>query len=223
MTSRTSPTSSGSRAEVASSNSITRGLHGQGPGDRDPLLLAARELARVASALCSSPTRVSWSIARSIASLVGSSSTLLERHRDVLADGLVREQVVRLEHDPDVRPHLVEVRADVGDVVAPEPDAAPRSGPRAGSRTEAASTCPTPEGPTTTSTSPLGMRQVDPLQDVVGSRTTCGVPRCATIGRRRSAAAAGLGDRSVRCRSVHGYPPIPTVTPTSPLRRRRSA
>ena len=45
MTSSTSPTSSGSRAEVGSSNSITLGSMRQRPGDRHALLLAAGQLA----------------------------------------------------------------------------------------------------------------------------------------------------------------------------------
>ena len=46
MTSSTSLIISGSRALVGSSKSMIFGLHGQGPGDGHPLLLAAGELRR---------------------------------------------------------------------------------------------------------------------------------------------------------------------------------
>ena len=47
MTASTSPTSSGSSAEVGSSNSITFGIEAERAGDRDALRLAAGELRRV--------------------------------------------------------------------------------------------------------------------------------------------------------------------------------
>ena len=47
MTLSTSPTSSGSSAEVGSSNSMTFGFHRQRPGDRRALLLAARQEGRI--------------------------------------------------------------------------------------------------------------------------------------------------------------------------------
>ena len=51
MTSSTSPTISGSSAEVGSSKSITFGLHRQRARDGGALLLAARELGREVAGL----------------------------------------------------------------------------------------------------------------------------------------------------------------------------
>ncbi len=67
MTSSTSPTSSGSSAEVGSSNSMQLGLHRQRAGDGDALLLAAGELARVGVGLVGEADPVEQLLARSIA------------------------------------------------------------------------------------------------------------------------------------------------------------
>ena len=58
MTSRTSPTSSGSSADVGSSNSMSFGCIASPPRDRDPLLLAAGQLARVGTAAVPQPDSV---------------------------------------------------------------------------------------------------------------------------------------------------------------------
>ena len=58
-TASTSPTSSGSSAEVTSSNSSTAGRHGERAGDGDALGLASGKMARIASRLSASPTLAS--------------------------------------------------------------------------------------------------------------------------------------------------------------------
>ena len=61
MTTSTSPTSSGSSADVTSSKSITCGLHHQRPRDRDSLLLTARELVRMLLGLLRRARRIASS------------------------------------------------------------------------------------------------------------------------------------------------------------------
>ena len=51
---------------------------------------------------------------------------LAEGESDVLQRGLVREEVEGLEDDPDMSPHLIQVCAYVGDVLTGEPDPAHR-------------------------------------------------------------------------------------------------
>ena len=90
------------------------GLHGQRPGDRHALLLAARELGRVLARLLrdAHPRRGAASPPRRPRSRV----QLAHPHRrqgDVLEHGQVREQVERLEDHPD----LAADGGDVADVV----------------------------------------------------------------------------------------------------------
>ena len=78
------------------------GLHGERPDDRDPLLLAARQLVGVvASALSARPNRSSSSRASRSASARDLPQDLARRERHVVEHRHVREQVERLEHDPD--------------------------------------------------------------------------------------------------------------------------
>ena len=116
MTVSTSPTSSGSSAEVGSSKSISFGVHRQRPGDRHPLLLAAGELRRVG------------------VGLVGQAHPLQVVPRDPLGLGLaapqhpalgeltfsqhrqVREQVELLEDHADPAADRVDVDIGVGDL-----------------------------------------------------------------------------------------------------------
>ena len=58
MTVSTSPTSSGSSAEVTSSSSSTLGWVAARPGDRDPLLLATGQLIGIRSSAVAEADRV---------------------------------------------------------------------------------------------------------------------------------------------------------------------
>ena len=125
MTSSTSLIISGSSAEVGSSKSITFGLHRQRAGDRDPLLLTAGELGRVLVGLVGD--------ADSLEQLLGPRPRrrhgLLPAHlgraeRHVVEDGLVGEQVERLEDHPDVGPELRQLLALGRQQPAVEPDLA---------------------------------------------------------------------------------------------------
>ena len=105
IASSTSPTSSGSSAEVGSSNSISLGSHGQRAGDRHALLLAAGEGDRVDVELVGQADPVEQRLGpRSRASSRGTPQHPDRRQRDVLQRGHVREQVEVLEHHPDLGP-----------------------------------------------------------------------------------------------------------------------
>ena len=94
--------------------------------DRDPLLLTAGELSRVFVRLVvdAHPCEL---LHRSLAGLARVDlQDLLQGNGDVLEGGLVREQVERLEDDPDPGAYGVEVGSDVGDVLTLEPHLALR-------------------------------------------------------------------------------------------------
>ena len=125
ITSSTSATSSGSSAEVTSSSSSRSGLHRERPDDRHPLLLAARQPVGVRRSPCRRGRTASSSAGASRSAsardrrrtLRGASVTLSStRH--------VREQVERLEHDPDPAPDPVDVDALGGDLLALDQDPA---------------------------------------------------------------------------------------------------
>ena len=71
------------------------------PGERDALLLAARQLARVAVALVGQVDQLEQ-LADPLADLVLRPLADLQAEADVVGDGHVREQRVRLEDHPDV-------------------------------------------------------------------------------------------------------------------------
>ena len=79
-------------------------LHHQRAGDRDPLLLAARELVRMLSRLLLEPDLGE----QLVRTLLGLRPRLLadppRREREVVDHGQVREQVELLEDDPDPLP-----------------------------------------------------------------------------------------------------------------------
>ena len=92
-----------SRLPVGSSASRISGIVGQGAGDGDALLLAARELLRpVRCRRAPRPTRASSSRARAFA-LGARHAGEHHRQRHVLQRGHRRDEVERLEDHPDVR------------------------------------------------------------------------------------------------------------------------
>ena len=87
-------------------------LHHQRAGDRDALLLAARELVRMLVAPSpSSPTRASSSRARASASRAGQLADPPRREREVVDHLQVREEVELLEDHPDPLPDRRDVDA----------------------------------------------------------------------------------------------------------------
>ena len=122
MTTSTSPTSSGSSADVTSSKSITCGLHHQRPRDGDPLLLSAGELVRVLVAFSSSPTLARSSCARPSASRRGIFRIRPRREREVVERGQLREEVELLEDDADALPDGGDVDALARDLLSLEED-----------------------------------------------------------------------------------------------------
>ena len=110
MTASTSPTSSGSSAEVGSSKSISFGSIDSDAGDGDALLLAAGELRRDRRPPCR-PCRPVPGCARATvsASALRPLEHLALRDGEVLQHGQVREQVERLEDHADAAAHRVDV------------------------------------------------------------------------------------------------------------------
>ena len=90
----------------------------EGPGDRRPLLLAARELVRQLLRLPGQPDERDDALHRR-PDLAPRRTGDLERERDVLVHGLARQQLEVLEHDPDLAPDLRHLAAtDPGEVEA---------------------------------------------------------------------------------------------------------
>ena len=110
-----------SSADSGSSSSRTCGLDRERPGERDPLLLAARQLVRVAAALVGQVDHLEQ-LADALPDLVLRALPDLQPEADVVGDGHVREQRVGLEHHADV----ALVRRPVGDVLAVDRDRAGR-------------------------------------------------------------------------------------------------
>ena len=100
ITLSTSATSSGSSALVTSSSSMIRGSHGQRPHDRDPLLLAAREPIGILVGLVCQAEPLEQ-LRRVRLGLRATAQNLSGRERHVAQHRHVREQVERLEDDPD--------------------------------------------------------------------------------------------------------------------------
>ncbi len=101
--SSTSPTSSGSSAEVASSNSISLRLHGERAGDGDALLLAAGEPLGIVGCLVRQ-AHLARAARRACGPRLGGGrrfSTCDRAERHVLQRGQMREQVEPLEHHAD--------------------------------------------------------------------------------------------------------------------------
>ena len=125
MTLRTSATSSGSSALRDLVEQQDVGLHRQRPDDRHPLLLAARQPVGESSRLSARPNRVEQlGRLRPRPPPASVLSTLRGAERHVVEHGHVREQVERLEHDPDPPPDPVDVDALGGDLLALDDDPA---------------------------------------------------------------------------------------------------
>src|SRR5918992_2014951 len=97
------------------------GLHRQRAGDRHALLLTAGEVCREGVSLLGHPDALEQAL-RPLTRLGLRQPLHLDRgHRQVLHDRLVREQVELLEDHADLRPHLVDGLAGLGDRLAVEP------------------------------------------------------------------------------------------------------
>jgi hypothetical protein len=79
------------------------GLHGQGPGDRHPLLLAARQLGRELAGLVLDPDPGQQLAGPALGLLPGLAADLDRAQGDVVEHALVGEQVELLEDHADVR------------------------------------------------------------------------------------------------------------------------
>ena len=101
------------------------------PGERHPLLLAARELVRVAAGLVAEADQLEEPVGGRRRS-VAADPAQPQAEGDVLARGHVREQAVGLKHHAHVAP----VRRHVGDVVAVEQDPAGVEPLQAGKRAQ---------------------------------------------------------------------------------------
>ncbi len=125
------------------------GLVDQGPGQRDPLLLATGELHRLLAGLVAELDEVEHA-ADLLVDVLGLASSQPEG--DVLVDVEVREQRVALEDRVDRTP----VGLGVGDVVAGQGDACPRWVARARPPSASVVVLPQPEGPSSAKNEPRG-------------------------------------------------------------------
>ena len=124
ITLSTSATSSGSSALVTSSSSISVGLHRERAHDRDPLLLAAREPVGVLVALVGEAEAGEQLRRLGLRLRARRAERLARGERDVLEHAHVREEVERLEDDPDPAADPVDVDAARGDLLAVDDDPA---------------------------------------------------------------------------------------------------
>ena len=113
-------------------------LHHQRAGDRDPLLLAARELVRVLVGLLLEPDAGQELVRPALGLLLRHLPDPAGRERQVVDRGQVREQVELLEDDPDPLADRRDVGALARDLLALEEDRGPPGSARAGSRSGAA-------------------------------------------------------------------------------------
>ena len=100
------------------------GRHGEGPHDRDPLLLAARERVRVVDGLLGEAEPRQELGRRTLRLGPWHPEDLARRERHVVDDPHVGKQVVGLVHDPDPAPDAIDLHALGGDLVALDPDPA---------------------------------------------------------------------------------------------------
>ena len=98
--------------------------HRQSPHDRDTLLLATREPVRVLVPFVAQTEALEQRRGTFFGCLLVDPKSLARRERDVAQHGHVREEVERLEHDPDPPPHPVDVDATSGDLLAADDDPA---------------------------------------------------------------------------------------------------
>ena len=198
MTLSTSATSSGSSALVTSSRSMSSGCSASagrwrraaagrrraGPGSRRPVGQpeAGEQLERLRLGLRSRrPER------------------LRRPERDVPEHGHVREEVVRLEDDPDAPPHAVEVHARRGDLVAAEDDPALVHGSSRFTQRRSVD-LPEPDAPITQTTSCCASSRSTPSAPR-GRRRTCGCPRGGAPAARSRHPARGSCRRRSRATS----------------------
>jgi hypothetical protein len=109
--------------------------------ERDPLLLAARELLGLAPGELAQPDLVE-SGRDLLARLRGAGLAHAERERHVLLDGHVREERIALEHHA----HVAAMRGQRLDRPAVEPDRAGARRSRSRRAASASSSCPSPKG-----------------------------------------------------------------------------
>ena len=124
MADSTSPTSSGSRAEVISSSSSTSGSLTSDRASATRCCWPPDSCSGYFDACSARPSRSSTSVARRSASRPRHLLGLAGAERHVVEHPHVGEQVERLEHDADAAPHRVGVGAAAGDLHAVEQDAA---------------------------------------------------------------------------------------------------
>ena len=214
MTSSTSATSSGSRALVTSSSRSRSGC-----------IASARTIAT--RCCCPPDSRSGYSMplvgepepfeqrrCLRVRVIARASQHLSRRERHVAQHGHVREQVERLEDDPDAPPDPVDVDAPGGDLLAlhddppridrlEQVDAAQERGlPRPGRADQADDLV-------------LGDGQVDALAAPPGRRTTCGgprsgAPRPVAVNARPPTPGAG-----------RGQPASPRSEPSGSVRTRK--
>ena len=100
------------------------GLHGEGAGNGDALLLAAGKHTRVDVDLFGQPHFLEQLERALLGFVFGNMAELHGRHRQVLEHGLVREQVEALEHHAQILPDLVDVVLGGVDVAPLDKDGA---------------------------------------------------------------------------------------------------
>ena len=107
-------------------------------------------------------------------------STVIGARATLSSDGPVGEEVERLEDHPDPAAQGVHRRPGGGELVVAQEDAARRWAAPACSGSGAASTCPSPEGPMTHTTSPGATSRSTPPSTCCGRRSL----RCPLRGSR---------------------------------------
>ena len=107
------------------------GLHRERPHDRDTLLLAARQPVRVGESLVGESEPLEELRRPAIGGRPVEAKDLARPERHVVQDAHVREQVERLEDDPDPAPDPVDVDASAV-ISSPSTTIRPRRSARAG-------------------------------------------------------------------------------------------
>ena len=196
ITSSTSPTSSGSSADVGSSKSSSCGLQRQGANDAHPLLLAAREFERIRVGLSRRDRRAR--AAHAHPRRLGL-RPFLHLHRaldDVLENRAVREQVELLEDHGGAVAQRRELplrgRAAKSTTSPPANATVPASGTSRPLSERSTVVLPEPDGPIRATTSPRGtVRSID-------LRTSTRRSSCESRGPRAAAPRRGVDRRGAR-------------------------
>ena len=153
MTSSTEPTSSGSSALVGSSNSMTARLERDRARDGDPLLLAARELARRVAGAVGEADPLERGPAQRLGLGARLARDLAQRQRHVAERRHVRIEVEGLEHHADALAGMVDVGSRVEHVDAVHHDASRTDGSSSRLRQRSRVDLPEPDGPMTNTSS----------------------------------------------------------------------